>query len=160
MSAKADQLRNRLSINPDDPPPTAPPQPQSAPGENAPTQEPTAARTATKAAAKAQPPRGRRAGPSEGGVPDALDDPDIHAGRKSYRSFYIDDEAFARFRAAIHWCSRRPDAVDEVPENMSAAVEAWMLNTAQDLERRYNDTEVFRMPPKSPRRPRAKKRPT
>lgn len=154
MSAKTDRLRNRLSINPDDQPPTGPPQPQSAPGENAP-QEPTAARTATQAAAKAKP-QGPRSGPSEG-VPDALDDPDIHAGRKSYRSFYIDDEAFARFRAAIHWCSRRPDAVGEVPENMSAAVEAWMLNTAQDLERRYNDTGVFRMPPKSPRRPRTKK---
>lgn len=157
MSAKADQLRNRLSINPDDPAPTGLPQPQSAPGESEP-QEPTAARPATKAAAKAKS-QGRRAGPSEG-VPDALDDPDIHAGRKSYRSFYIDDEAFARFRAAIHWCSRRPDAVDEVPENMSAAVESWMLSTAQDLERRYNDTEVFRMPPKSPRRPRTKKHPT
>lgn len=33
MSAKTDRLRNRLSINPDDPPPTGPPQPQSAPGE-------------------------------------------------------------------------------------------------------------------------------
>jgi hypothetical protein len=88
---------------------------------------------------------------------DALADPDIQVGRKSYRSFYIDDEAFARFRAAIHWSSRRPDSVGEVPENMSAAVESWMLNTARDLERRYNDEQVFRMPPKATRRPSTKK---
>ena len=95
--------------------------------------------------------------PKQSDVRDTLADPDIRVGRKSYRSFYVDDEAFARFRAAIHWSSRRPDAVDEVPENMSVAVETWMLNTARDLERRYNDGQVFRIQPKPTRRPRTKK---
>ena len=98
----------------------------------------------------------RGSGRKQSDILDALADPDIRVGRKSCRSFYIDDEAFARFRAAIHWSSRRPDAVDEVPENMSVAVETWMLNTARDLERRYNDGQVFRMPPKPTRRPRTK----
>ena len=40
---------------------------------------------------------------------------------------------------------------------MSVAVETWMLNIARDLERRYNDGQVFRMPPKPTRRPRTKK---
>jgi hypothetical protein len=142
MSAKADQLRNRLSINPDEPPPASQ---RRADTKTAEPEKPTA---------KTQP---RGSGRKQSDVLDALADPDIRVGRKSYRSFYIDDEAFARFRAAIHWSSRRPDAVDEVPENMSVAVETWMLNTARDLERRYNDGQVFRMPPKPTRRPRTKK---
>lgn len=150
MSAKADQLRNRLSINPDEPPPA--PQ-RRTDTKTAESKNPTAA-TAEVTAPNTKP---RGSGRKQSDVRDALADPDIRVGRKSYRSFYIDDEAFARFRAAIHWSSRRPDAVDEVPENMSVAVEAWMLNTARDLERRYNDGQVFRMPPKPTRRPRTKK---
>ena len=149
MSAKADQLRNRLSINPDEPPPA--PQ-RRADTKTAEPKKPTAA--AEVAAVPKTKPRG--SGRKQSDVRDALADPDIRVGRKSYRSFYVDDEAFARFRAAIHWSSRRPDAVDEVPENMSVAVETWMLNTARDLERRYNDGQVFRMPPKPTRRPRTK----
>jgi len=151
MSAKADQLRNRLSINPDEPPPA--PQ-RRADTKTAEPKKPTAAAAEVAAAkAKTQP---RGSGRKQSDVLDALADPDIRVGRKSYRSFYIDDEAFARFRAAIHWSSRRPDAVDEVPENMSVAVETWMLNTARDLERRFNDGQVFRMPPKPTRRARTK----
>jgi len=155
MSAKADQLGNRLSINPDEPPPA--PQ-RRADTKTAEPEKPTAtvfaAAAEVAAPAKTQP---RGSDRKQSDVLDALADPDIRVGRKSYRSFYIDDEAFARFRAAIHWSSRRPDAVDEVPENMSVAVETWMLNTARDLERRYNDGQVFRMPPKPTRRPRTKK---
>ena len=138
MSAKADQLRNRLSINPDE----ASPAPQRRTG----VKETEPSKTSTT--------QSRVSDRKQGDVLDALADPSIHVGCKGYRSFYIDDEAFARFRAAIYWSSRRPDAVDEVPENMSVAVESWMLNTARDLERRYNDGEVFRMPPKPTRRPR------
>jgi hypothetical protein len=72
-----------------------------------------------------------------------------------YRSFYIEDTAFARFRAAIYWLSRRPDAADDVPDNMSVAVQEWMETTAADLERRYNAGEAFRMPP-APKKRRAK----
>ena len=64
------------------------------------------------------------------------------------------DQRSARFRAAIYWLSRREDAVDEVPENMSVAVEAWMEATATALERRYNDGNTFRMPPPPARRRR------
>jgi hypothetical protein len=55
----------------------------------------------------------------------AIEDPTITPGRKDYRSFYIEDATFARFRAAIYWLSRREDAAGEVPENMSVAVETW-----------------------------------
>ena len=115
--------------------------------------------TSTDAGAEASAPAKTqtRSDRKQSAVLDALADPDIHIGRKSCRSFYIDDEAFARFRAAIHWSSRRLDATDAVPQNMSVAVESWMLNTARELERRYNDGQVFRMPPKPTRRPRTKK---
>jgi hypothetical protein len=71
-----------------------------------------------------------------------------------YRSFYVEDGAFARFRAAIYWLARREDA-EGVPENMSVAVQEWMVATARDLEQRYNDGQVFRMPP-APKKRRAK----
>ena len=153
MSAKTDQLRNRLSINPDEPAPE--PQQRTATKKTEP-ETPTTPDVATKGSALPKTQARRSTQKQTKVVVDALGDPDIHAGQKNYRSFYIDDEAFARFRAAIHWSSRRPDAIDEVPENMSVAVEAWMLHTAHDLERRYNDGKVFRMPPKPTRRPRTK----
>ena len=53
---------------------------------------------------------------------------------------------FARFRAAVYWTARRPDATD-VPDNMSTGVEAYMEEVAADLERRYNDGAVFRATP-------------
>jgi hypothetical protein len=152
MSVKADQLRNRLSINPDDMPP--PPQ-QPADVKETEPKKPTSTDAGAEASAPAK--TQTRSDRKQSAVLDALADPDIHIGRKSYRSFYIDDEAFARFRAAIHWSSRRLDATDAVPQNMSVAVESWMLNTARELERRYNDGQVFRMPPKPTRRPRTNK---
>ena len=151
MSVKADQLRNRLSINPDDMPP---PQ-QPADVKETEPKKPTSTDAGAEASAPAK--TQTRSDRKQSAVLDALADPDIHIGRKSYRSFYIDDEAFARFRAAIHWSSRRLDATDAVPQNMSVAVESWMLNTARELERRYNDGQVFRMPPKPTRRPRTNK---
>jgi len=152
MSVKADQLRNRLSINPDDMPP--PPQ-QPADVKETEPKKPTSTDAGAEVSAPAK--TQTRSDRKQSAVLDALADPDIHIGRKSYRSFYIDDEAFARFRAAIHWSSRRLDATDAVPQNMSVAVESWMLNTARELERRYNDGQVFRMPPKPTRRPRTNK---
>lgn len=72
-----------------------------------------------------------------------------------YRSYYVDDEWFARFRAAIYWASRRMDAEEqEIPENMSVAVQDFMQATAEDLERRFNGGEVFPMPPPPKRRKR------
>jgi hypothetical protein len=82
----------------------------------------------------------------------ALDDPTILAGRRDYRSFYVEDTAFARFRAAIYWLSRREDAAGVAPENMSVAIESFMIATAEDLEKRYNYGQPFRMPPGQRRR--------
>lgn len=147
MSSRGDQIRNRLSIDPDEPPPlrrrAAAPAPEPAPKQATPPED--ADRRWWNGPPKKKP-----------DAPDALADPDINIGTKNYRSFYIEDEAFARFRAAVHWSSRLPDADDDVPDNMSAAVEAWMLELAQELEHRYNRGRVFRMPPKIVRR----KRPT
>jgi hypothetical protein len=150
-TAKSERLRARLSINPDEPAPTPPPAVEDPPPEPSPG-TPTVVAAPTPAAAPVAPARPRR-GPATPAV-SALDDPAITPGRKDYRSFYIEDAVFARFRAAIYWLSRREDAVDEVPENMSAAVEAWMEATATALERRYNDGNTFRMPPPPARRRR------
>lgn len=156
---KAQRLRERLSINPDEL--AAPVRPASAP---APAQPPAATPTPPVEAEPQpdlsepapQPPRrtpaqtgSRRSTPAH---VSAVDDPHITPGRKDYRSFYIEDATFARFRAAIYWLARREDAAGEVPENMSAAVETWMQDTATELEERYNDGETFRMPPVSKRR--------
>lgn len=135
MSAKAERLRGRLSINPD-----VTPAPPATPAAPAAVPEPGPQTPAARPLAPV-------ASGGEGHYPNALADPDILAGRKSYRSFYVDDEPFARFRAAIYWSCRQRD----VPDNMSAAVEAWMLEVATDLERRYNNGEVFDMPPKRPK---------
>lgn len=162
-SPKAQRLRDRLSINPDELPPPAKPAPAPAPS---PDVAPPATTTSTEAEPPAlpepaaQPARrapartSRRARPSATPTParlSAVEDPGITPGRKDYRSFYIEDAAFARFRAAIYWLARREDAAG-VPENMSVAVEAWMQETADELERRYNDGEPFRMPPVARRR--------
>lgn len=160
---KAQRLRERLSINPDELPP--PVRPASAPAPDQPptvTPEPAEAEQQPDLPEPApQPPRpapaqtggrGRRSPPSTPPHVSAVDDPNITPGRKDYRSFYIEDATFARFRAAIYWLARREDAAGEVPENMSAAVETWMQDTATELEERYNDGETFRMPPVSKRR--------
>jgi hypothetical protein len=73
----------------------------------------------------------------------ALDDPALLAGRKTYRSFYVDDLAFGRFRAAIYWLARRPDAAGKVPENMSAAINDAMINLATELEKLFNNGNIF-----------------
>lgn len=174
-TSKAERLRNRLSINPDEPapvavltpPPAAAPSPvqqaaPAAPAENQPAQEQeealpapatapsSSAPTPTRAPAAAK--KTRRPRPSSPEVLNAVQDPSITPGRKDYRSFYIEDETFARFRAAIYWLARREDATDVVPENMSVAVETWMAETAAELERRFNGGEIFRMPPPPKRR--------
>jgi hypothetical protein len=88
-----------------------------------------------------------------GGVgPTALDDPQILPGRSGYRSFYVEDALFARFRAAIYWSSRREDADDDVPENMSVAISDYMERTASELEKRFNGGEVFRPTPEQRKR--------
>jgi hypothetical protein len=121
--AKADWLRSRIQIDPDAPPSPAALQPV-APAESKPTE-----------AAKSDP------------VRSALDDPAIVAGRNGYRSFYVDDTVFARFRAAIYWLSRREDALDQVSPNMSVAVEEFMRSTTESLEQQFNGGEVFRATP-------------
>ncbi|MDN5920658.1 MAG: hypothetical protein L0I76_37085 [Pseudonocardia sp.] len=156
---KAQRLRERLSINPDEL--AVPVRPASVP---APAQPPSATPAPPVETEQQpdlsepvpQPPRrtsvqtgGRRSTPEH---VSAVDDPRITPGRKDYRSFYIEDATFARFRAAIYWLARREDAAGEVPENMSAAVETWMQDTTTELEERYNDGETFRMPPVSKRR--------
>ncbi len=157
---KAQRLKDRLTINPDE----LPPAPRSTPAAVAPTPPgPTAPAEAAEPQAapepESQPPArprprigARQRSSSTPPHVSALDDPHITPGRKDYRSFYIEDATFARFRAAIYWLSRREDATDEVPENMSVAVETWMQETASELEQRYNDGETFRMPPVSRRR--------
>lgn len=170
-SAKAERLRSRLSINPDEAPPAParraqPSTPQPATTELATTEpartepeprpvpEPAPAEPAAADRLAKRPSRPSRPGRAVAAPVSAVDDPGITPGRKDYRSFYIEDAAFARFRAAIYWLSRREDATDEVPENMSVAVETWMEETAAELERRFNNGEVFRMPPPLKRRRR------
>ena len=144
---KAQRLRDRLSINPDELPP-APIRPGPAAAPDPPVIAPPMS---------SEQPHETPASAPQPQVPQpahvsAVDDPSITAGRKDYRSFYIEDATFARFRAAIYWLARREDATGEVPENMSVAVETWMQETANELERRYNKGETFRMPPVSRRR--------
>lgn len=161
---KAQRLRDRLSINPDELAPAPRPAPAPAP---APATTPAVTSPPSPAADEPQelpeptPPPTRRISartsararqPAAPAHVSAVDDPSITPGRKDYRSFYIEDATFARFRAAIYWLARREDAAGEVPENMSVAVETWMLETANELEQRYNDGETFRMPPATRRR--------
>ncbi|WWT39760.1 hypothetical protein [Microcystis phage Mwe-JY05] len=69
-----------------------------------------------------------------------------------YRSFYVADPAFARYRAAIYWLARNPQAAGQAPENMSVDIEDHMIAVAEDLERRFNDGQVFPAPPPSRRK--------
>lgn len=115
---RVEQLQRRISIDPDG----LTPAPAAAPDEAAPTADPA---TWTS----------------------CLDDPKIVPGRHGYRSFYIDDEVFARFRAAVYWLARNEDAAGQAPENMSVAVEEFMLATARDLEDRHHHGTPFRPTP-------------
>lgn len=84
------------------------------------------------------------------------DAPPAHAPpeeRSAYfRSFYVSDDVFERFRSAIFWSSRNPQAAGTAPDNMSVAVEDAMEQIATDLEQRYNKGEAFPEPPKTRRR--------
>ena len=146
-SGGAQRLRGRLpTIDPDAPASIAP-QPIAAPVVTLAETEP-----AGGVPDRSQPPEASVA--MEEPRRNALHGPGILPGRMGYRSFYVEDGAFARFRAAIYWLARREDA-EGVPENMSVAVQEWMVVTAGDLEQRYNDGQVFRMPP-APKKRRAK----
>lgn len=159
-TSKAERLRSRLSINPDEPAPVAlaptpaAPAPPALPAAPEPATETEEAETPSPAAThpSTAPKRTRRPRESAPATVTAVEDPSITPGRKDYRSFYIEDATFARFRAAIYWLARREDAADVVPENMSVAVESWMADTATELERRFNNGDIFRMPPPSKRR--------
>jgi hypothetical protein len=167
--SKASLLKNRISIDPDAPArpvlraaaPPAETEPTAAPVIEAvspPEVEPETPSPAPAPEASRPEPSGRAS--KKGTLTDALADPEILAGRKGYRSFYVDDEAFARFRAAIYWSARNPAAMTSrtpVPLNMSAAIEEWMERTAGVLEKTYNGGEVFPMPPKTVRRQRSSK---
>jgi hypothetical protein len=145
VAGKAQRLRGRMpAIDPDTPTPVAPSPaapPASSVAAPAPARQAISTRSDTAVGEQDQ--------------KTALQDPGILAGRMGYRSFYVEDSVFARFRAAIYWLSRREDATDDVPENMSVAVQQWMETTATDLENRYNNGKVFRMPP-HPKKQRAK----
>lgn len=145
-SGGAQRLRGRLpTIDPDAP--ASIPKPIAAPVVTPAEKEP-----AGEVPDRSKPPEASAA--TEEPQRNALHGPGILPGRMGYRSFYVEDEAFARFRAAIYWLARREDA-EGVPENMSVAVQEWMAATARDLEQRYNDGQVFRMPP-APKKRRAK----
>lgn len=158
-TSKAARLRNRMpAIDPDSitpPPPAihvAPEPPQSAPEPAVALVEPPAVVDVPadrEAAEKSQPKRAaaKPAAKPVGEWETALDDPSIAPGRSYYRSFYIEDTVFARFRAAIHWSSRREDSEGEVPENMSVAISEYMERTASELEKRFNGGKVFRPTP-------------
>ena len=158
-SAKARSLRERMSIDPDAPEPAggtrrarptapvddavAPPVPRESPA--APQKPPVPAPSAPSGsgAARRAPTRSnRRRTRDDLGWSTALDDPAVSGGGNGYRSFYVSDEVFARFRAAIYWTARRPDVTD-VPDNMSVGVEDYMDQVASDLERRFNGCAVF-----------------
>lgn len=82
----------------------------------------------------------------------ATSDPAYTPGRKDYRSFYVADVVYARFRAALYWQARNPEVVAEFGDSMSVAVERLMETVATDLERRFNQSEEFQMPPATRRR--------
>lgn len=165
-------MNRRPAIDPDAPTPgpTLAPVPVPAPAtasdpEPAPAEEPAAAPDPQPEPAKApasRRPAARRATRRPGTAPaspdlswkgkTALEDPDCIPGRRYYRSQYVHDEVYFRFRAAIFWASRNPEAIGEVPQNMTAAVEAFMDELATDLEQRYNGGHVFPMPPPDKRR--------
>lgn len=159
---KGDRLRARLNrpapVDPDGP---APPAlgPVDVP-ETTPTGPPVARTTEPEAAQTAPRPVSRRASAAKTTAPrlNALEDPDCIPGEKDYRSFYVEDSAYFRFRAAIYWTSRNPAADDDVPENMTAAIEDYMITVAADLEQRFNSGEPFRMPPATKRRGRSARR--
>lgn len=148
MSTRARALQGRLRINPDEP--TLPPQVV----QEAPADEPAGVVPPEAPAPADDPPAPRRV--RQAATPpaavSALEDPAVRPGSKGYRSFYVDDGPYARFRAAMYWLARNPEVVAELGDNMSSAVEQYLDSTAADLEKRFNGGQVFDAPPASRRR--------
>jgi hypothetical protein len=163
-TSKAARLRSRMpAIDPDappSPPVAAVPAPVRSEAMEPPAlvdvapEESAASETPSSVSREPSAPARRSATSTAGGGvgPTALDDPQIVPGRSGYRSFYVEDALFARFRAAIYWSSRREDADDDVPENMSVAISDYMEHTASKLEKRFNNGEVFRLTPEQRKR--------
>ena len=153
MSTRTERLKSRLSINPDET--TAPVRAVPTPAPEAIEAEevidlaaPSEPAEATTVEAAPKPTRTRKS-QAQAAAEAPLE------GRSDYRSFYVSDAAYMRFRAAIYWASRNPKAIGEVPQSMSAAAEEWMLHTAEDLEQRFNDGDVYPTPPATRRRRKA-----
>lgn len=129
MSTKARQLSERIHIDPDreEAPPPSP----------APVPRPTV----------------RPAGEWRS----CLDDPAIVPGRGGYRSFYVEDTVFARYRAAVYWCARLADAEGDVGENMSVDIQGHMAEVALALEAKFNAGETFRPTPEQVKKPRRRR---
>ena len=106
------------------------------------TAEPTTTPDPSRPRSTSRRPSGRRSGRDRVEWETAIDDPAISVDGNGYRSFYVSDQVFARFRAAIYWTARRPD-VDDVPDNMSVGIQDYMDSIASDLERRFNGKGVF-----------------
>jgi hypothetical protein len=143
MSTKAHRLSERIAIDPDAPPPAAAPLAIPAP-------EP---QSTTEPVADEEP------NPKKPGEwASCLDDPAILEGRANYRSFYIEDTVFARYRAAVYWCARLADALDLVGENMSVDIQQHMAEVARALEEQFNDGAPFRPTPEQVKKPRRRRR--
>jgi hypothetical protein len=163
-SSRAQRLRNRMpAIDPDAPPPVVPvPSPvaskalESVPAtDTAPDEEPEAPTGApVPAARRTTPKQSPGAAADEAGEAEETDDEKVRSG---YRSFYVEDDVFVRFRAAIYWSSRRHDADEDVPINMSVGVSEYMERTAAALEKRFNDGDPFKSPPVVQRKKRKRR---
>lgn len=164
MSAKGDRLRTQLpsfdmepAVDPDAVAPPSPPRKLRAEPEQAPTAVAAPPSVSSEAAGSpAEPPKVSskpKTAPKATPAPTGSEE----AGERSayFRSFYVDNGVFERFRAAIFWTARNPQAAGQVPENMSVAVEDAIEQIASDLERRYNDGKPFPEAQQTRRRRRA-----
>jgi hypothetical protein len=156
MSAKADRLRSRISIDPDTPiasPPVAPSTLVPVPAEPIKQQSPSVSsesierhETADGGHQPGRPQSTRSAKTTTRSVAPwetALDDPRAIEGKNDYVSFYLPRRVKLRFAAAIYWSSRDRTGAGKVPLNMSNAITEFMEQTAQELEESYNDGHVF-----------------
>jgi hypothetical protein len=161
MMGKADSLRTRLSIDPDElagPPPVRPVGPiaqrrPATPAESAESETSDAAQVEPAPAEAEAPPKAAPARQrTERRSPVKASKPAEPDGEAYFRSFYVSNDVYAAFRAAIFWTSRNPRAVGHVPENMSAAVEQALVDITTDLQKRFNEGEPFPEPPPTRRR--------